>query len=81
MRGYPQGPLTKQDYKNILATMPEHAKHAEADLATLAETDDSKATVDLGTEESPELVEIENPMPGWKRAGFDSREEILELIG
>lgn len=31
MRGYPNGPLTKRDYENLLA-MPEHADRARADL-------------------------------------------------
>jgi len=78
MRGYPKGPLTKRDYENLLA-MPEHAEKAKADLARLAETDDSKITVDQGTEESPKLMEIDNPMPIWKRAGFKDKDELLKL--
>jgi hypothetical protein len=75
MRGYPNGPLTKADYDNLLA-MPEHADQAKADLAKLATIDDSKITVDQGTEESPKLVEIANPLPVWKRAGFTSKAEL-----
>ncbi len=45
MRGYPNGPLTKRDYENLL-TMPEYEKRAKADLAKLAAIDDSKITVD-----------------------------------
>jgi len=78
MRGYPKGPLTKRDYENLLA-MPEHADRAKADLPQLAETDDSKTTVDQGTEKSPKLVEIDNPMPAWKRAGFKDRAELEVL--
>ncbi len=78
MRGYPNGPLTKRDYENLLA-MPEHAEKAKADLARLAETDDSKITVDQGTEKSPKLVEIDNPMPAWKRAGFKDTSELVAL--
>ena len=80
MRGYPDGPLTKRDYENLLA-MPEHADRAKADLARLAETDDSKTTVDQGTEKSPKLVEIDNPMPAWKMAGFKDKDELLKLKG
>ena len=78
MRGYPNGPLTKRDYENLLA-MPEYAEKAKADLARLAETDDSKITVDQGTEKSPNLVEIDNPMPAWKRAGFTDRDELPKM--
>jgi len=78
MRGYPSGPLTKRDYENLLS-MPEHAEKAKADLARLAETDDSKTTVDQGTEKSPKLVEIDNPMPAWKRAGFADKTELVAL--
>ena len=78
MRGYPNGPLTKRDYENLLA-MPEHAEKAKADLARLAETDDSKITVDQGTEKSPKLVEIDNPAPAWKRAGFKDTSELVAL--
>ena len=72
MRGYPKGPLTKQDYENLLST-PEHADRAKADLIALAAIDDSKITVDQGTEIASKLVQISNPMPRWKRAGFRSK--------
>ena len=78
MRGYPDGPLTKRDYENLL-TMPEYEKRAKADLAKLAAIDDSKITVDQGTEKSPKLIEIDNPMPIWKRAGFKDRDELLKM--
>ena len=78
MRGYPNGPLTKRDYENLLS-MPEHAKQAKEDLARLSEIDDSKVTIDQGTEKSPKLVEIDNPMPAWKRAGFKARAELEVL--
>ena len=78
MRGYPNGSLTKRDYENLLA-MPEYEKRAKADLAKLAAIDDSKITVDQGTEKSPKLIEIDNPMPIWKRAGFKDKDELLKL--
>jgi len=78
MRGYPKGPLTKRDYENLLS-MPEYAKQAKEDLAALAAIDDSKATVERGTEESPKLVEIDNPMPIWKRLGFKDKKELFTL--
>ena len=78
MRGYPKGPLTKRDYENLLA-MPEYEKRAKADLVRLAAVDDAKATMELGTEDSPKPVEIDNPMPMWKRVGFKDRDELLKL--
>ena len=78
MRGYPKGPLTKRDYENLLA-MPEHEKQAKEDLAALAAIDDMKVTTDQGTEKSPKLVEIDNPMPAWKMAGFKDKTELVAL--
>ena len=78
MRGYPKGPLTKRDYENLLS-MPEHEKRAKEDLAKLAAIDDTKITVDQGTEKSTKPAEIDNPMPIWKRAGFKDKDELLKL--
>jgi hypothetical protein len=80
MQGYPEGPLRKIDYENLLS-MPEHAERAKADLIKLAEIDDSKIVVDLGTEDAPNLAEIDNPMPAWKRAGFESRGDLAAVSG
>ena len=79
MRGYPTNcPLTKRDYENLLS-MPEYAKRAKEELAALAEIDDAKVTMEQGTEESPSPVEIDNPMPLWKRVGFNDKDELLKL--
>ena len=78
MKGYPKGFLIKQDYINLLS-MPEYAKQAKEDLARLAAIDDAKVTVEQGTEDSPNPVEIDNPMPIWKRAGFRDMDELLKL--
>ena len=78
MKGYPKGFLIKQDYVNLLS-MPEYAKQAKEDLARLAAIDDAKATVEQGTEEAPNPVEIDNPMPMWKRAVFKDKDELLKL--
>lgn len=80
MRSYPQIVATKQDFENLLA-MPEHRERALAELQALAALDDETVTVDRGTEDAPDLQEIPNPLPAWKRAGFASREEVLELAG
>jgi hypothetical protein len=56
--------------------MPEHADQAKASLENLAAIDDSKITVDQGTEVAPKLVQIANPLPDWKRAGFAEKAEL-----
>ena len=78
MKEYPKGFLIKQDYVNLLS-MPEYAKQAKEDLARLAAIDDAKVTMEQGTEDSPNPVEIDNPMPMWKRAGFKDKDELLKL--
>ena len=75
MRGYPKGPLSKTDYENLL-TMPEHVETAKADLEKLAAVDDSKIMVDQGTEKP---VQISNPLPAWKRAGFRDKAELSAM--
>jgi hypothetical protein len=79
MIGYPKNTqLTKVDYENLLS-MPEHAGKAAKDLKALAEVDDSKITVDEGTSEKPNLKQIDNPLPTWKKAGFRSKVEMLTI--
>jgi hypothetical protein len=78
MRGYPKGPLSKQDFENLL-NMPEHAKRAKAGLTTLASMDDDKIIVDRGTEAAPVLVPIDNPQPAWKRAGFARKLDLARM--
>jgi hypothetical protein len=80
MRGYPRNPnvLMKVDIMNLL-NMPEYAEKTVKDLAKLAEVDDSKITIDEGTQEKPSVKQITNPLPGWKKAGFKSKEEMLSI--
>jgi len=35
--------------------------------------------VEQGTEEAPNPVEIDNPMPVWKLAGFKDKDELLKF--
>ena len=78
MRGYPKGLLSKRDFENLLS-MPEYAERAKADLAKLAMVDDSKVTIDEGTQDTPKLVQISNSSPVWKRAGFKDSVERSSL--
>jgi hypothetical protein len=79
MRGYPKGPLIKRDYENLLA-MVEYSDQAKADLTKLVAVDDSKAIVEQGTNEAPKIVQIDNPNPAWKMAGFKDKAEISDMI-
>jgi hypothetical protein len=80
MRGYPRNlnVLMKVDIMNLL-NMPEYAEKTAKDLVKLAEVDDSKITIDEGTQEKPNVKQITNPLPGWKKAGFESKEEMLSI--
>jgi hypothetical protein len=60
--------------------MPEYEKRAKADLAKLAAIDDSKITVDQGTAEAPKIVQINNPLPTWKRIGFKDQAELSKTV-
>lgn len=93
MRGYPKGPLSKVDFENLLS-MPEHADKAKKDLAKLAAIDDrkiriydssaptmdGKPTIDAkGIPVEAKYTEIDNPNPAWKRAGFETRADLLHM--
>lgn len=85
MRGYPSGPKTKQDFRNLL-TMPEHRERALAELQAIYCLQDDTTTVDETPADAAPDAErvlriIENPLPVWKQNGFKSRAEVLELIG
>lgn len=36
--------------------------------------------MEQGTKDSPKPVEIDNPMPMWKRAGFADKTELVALV-
>ena len=78
MRGYPKGLLSKRDFENLLA-MPEHVKQVSVDLQKLTSADDSKITIDQGTQDIPKMVQITNPNPAWKRIGFKNKTELSQL--
>lgn len=79
MRGYPKGLLNKQDYENLLKTS-EYAERAKSDLVKLAAIDDDKVVMEVGTEDDPRSVKIDNPMPAWKLAGFKDKSKLLSLF-
>ena len=81
MKGYPKHIATKQDFLNLLADQ-EFKERAIADLKTIRDLDDDKATRTLSINEDGTAVteEIENPSPLWKIKGFASRAEVAALI-
>jgi hypothetical protein len=79
MRGYPKGALTKVDYNNLLS-MPEHSTRALADLASLVLVVDDDVFVDDGTPDKPILRRIKNVSPSWKRAGFNSKADLVNTV-
>jgi hypothetical protein len=82
MQGYPKHIAVRQDFLNLLA-MPEFKDRAIEDLRAIYNLpDETAARVVSGSEEAGDLVteEIENPMPLWKLKGFDSRQEVADLI-
>lgn len=82
MKGYPKTMGTKQDFLNLLS-MKEFKERALADLKVISEmADDKTIRVVSGSEETKNLVteEIENPMPLWKKKGFQNRQEVADII-
>jgi hypothetical protein len=82
MNGYPKYINCKQDYINLLAE-PEFKAQALEDLKAIRDLDDDKALrVVSMNEETGEATteEIDNPMPLWKVKGFDSRQDVADLI-
>lgn len=60
--------------------MPEYANKAKEELSKLVKIDDSKISVDKGTAEKPDIKQIDNPLPIWKKAGFRSKEDMLNIV-
>lgn len=82
MKGYPKHIATKQDYLNLIAD-PEFRERAVADLKIIAEANDEKTTKTLSIDEATGAAvteEIDNPMPLWRIKGFDSRQDVMDLI-
>jgi hypothetical protein len=85
MRGYPKFIATKQDFINLLAD-PEHKDQALTDLQEIYNRPDDKILTTT-TKKDPDdpmsdwnTAEIDNPMPMWKQKGFESRQEVADLI-
>ena len=85
MKGYPKFVATVQDYYNLLS-IEELKEQAIADLKDIYNTDDDKATI-ATTQINPKDPEsewnteiIDNPMPRYKVKGFETRQEVLDLI-
>lgn len=85
MRGYPKHISKKRDFESLLK-MPEFKGRALKDLERIYNTEDSKATkattpIDLkDPNKGWNTIEIDNPMRLFKRFGFETKEEVKELI-
>ncbi len=85
MRGYPKKVATKQDYVNLLSD-ENYREQALLDLQAIADLDDKqvqRATtlIDPGDPEKGYNTEtIDNPNPVWKQKGFESRQDLFDLI-
>jgi hypothetical protein len=86
MRGYPKVIATKQDFINLLA-IPEFKNQALSDLQAVYDLQDDtlERVVSFDTDNKGQMINIVTetiaaPMPKWKRMGFESRAEILNLM-
>lgn len=86
MRGYPKVIATKQDFINLLA-IPEFKNQALSDLQAVYDLQDDtlERVVSFDTDDKGQMINIVTetiaaPMPKWKRMGFESRAEILNLM-
>ena len=85
MRGYPKVIATKADFLYLLA-MPEHKEQALADLKTLCDLQDDTMEVvkSYDTDDQGQMINVvmetvPAPMPKWRRMGFESRSDVLDL--
>jgi hypothetical protein len=80
MRGYPKVIATKRDIENLLS-MSEHVENACKYLKDLSSVDDAFVLVDRGTIENPDVKQVLNLLPNWKRLGFMNRAQFTALSG
>jgi len=85
MKGYPKYIPAKQDYLNLLAN-EEHRTRALADLERLY-ADDDTLILTTTTQKDPDdpmsdwnTEMLPNPSPLWQQKGFESREELAQII-
>ena len=85
MKEYPKRIAVKQDFLNLL-NEEKFKEQAVADLKAIYNLNDSETTraTTLIDPENPEggynTEIIDNPMPMWKQKGFESRQEVADLI-
>ena len=85
MRGFPKHINCVQDFNNLLADKDLKTRTL-AELQKIYNKDDLKAlrATTLIDPEDPKsdwnTEEIDNPMPLWKKKGFESREAVAELV-
>lgn len=85
MRGYPKVIATKQDFINLLA-LPECKEQALVDLKAVYDLQDDtmERVVSYDKDEAGQMTNVVTetvpaPMPKWKRMGFASRQDVMDL--
>ena len=85
MKGYPRVIATKTDFINLLAE-PEFKAQALSDLKAVYDLQDDTMEVvkSSDTDEAGKMINVVMetvpvPMPKWKRMGFTSRQDVLDL--
>ena len=85
MKEFPKNIKTIQDFKNLLS-MPEHKQKAIKKLQEIFDIKDDKvlkATTlkDMNDEsKGHNTVQINNPLPLHKQKGFESKQDVADLI-
>lgn len=76
MIGYPKVIAVKQDFINLLE-MSEYKTQTLIDLQKLYDINDDTARRSI---DENSYIEIANPNPLFKQKGFNTRQEIIDLI-
>lgn len=80
MKGYPKIVNNKIDYINLLNDENTRSRAID-DLENIFSLDDSYVEIHEESEgEEPKIRIVENPMPIYKRIGFESLDEVRDLI-
>lgn len=85
MKGYPRVIATKQDFINLLAE-PEFKERALVDLKAVYDLQDDtmERVKSYDTDESGKMISVvmetvPASLPKWKRMGFATRDEVIDL--
>ena len=82
MKGFPRIIKTKQDWINCLEDEDLRKKALERLQGIYKTKDDYVVRVVSGSEETKDLVtkRVKNPMPLYRQRGFETRQELKDLM-